>query len=118
MVAVVVEAVLRIDKKALKHRMLYGFAAAAFVSIIIFKVSFPYIVAGAALAGLIMERYLPQVFCKGTFDEKLKECRIDTETANNRNNTPPSVAHVMKVSMVCLALWAIPLECRRRTALS
>ncbi|MGA9476980.1 MAG: chromate transporter, partial [Desulfobacterales bacterium] len=54
-VAVVVEAVLRIGKKALKHRVLYGFAALAFIAIFFLKVSFPYIVAAAAAGGLLMQ---------------------------------------------------------------
>lgn len=50
-VAVVIEAVLRIGKKALKHGALYAFAALAFVAIFILKIPFPYIVATAALGG-------------------------------------------------------------------
>ena len=107
-VAVVVEAVLRIGKKALKHGVLYGFAAAAFIAIFILKVPFPYIVAGAALAGLIMERHLPRVFCRGTFDEKSGECRIESGAVNGQNNTRPSFAHVLRVGATCLALWSIP----------
>jgi chromate transporter len=66
-VAVVIEAVLRIGKKALKHGVLYAFAAIAFVAIFFLKIPFPYVVAAAALGGLLMQRQLPQVFCRGTF---------------------------------------------------
>jgi len=52
-VAVVIEAVLRIGKKALKHPVLYAFAAAAFVAIFFLKIPFPYIVTLAALGGLL-----------------------------------------------------------------
>jgi chromate transporter len=55
-VAVVVEAVLRIGKKALHHGVLYAFAAVAFMAIFFFKVPFPAIVAAAALGGLLLER--------------------------------------------------------------
>ena len=71
-VAVVVEAVLRIGKKALKHRVLYGFAALAFIAIFFLKVSFPYIVAAAAAGGLVMQRVLPRVFCAGAYDPETK----------------------------------------------
>ena len=47
-VAVVVEAVVRIGGKALKHGVLYGFAAAAFIAIFFLKIPFPYIVVAAA----------------------------------------------------------------------
>src|SRR3989339_354903 len=73
-VAVVVEAVLRIGKKALRHRVLYGFAAGAFIAIFFFKAPFPYIVAAAALGGLLMQHGLPQVFCRGVFDPQTREC--------------------------------------------
>jgi chromate transporter len=105
-VVVVVEAVLRIGQKALKHRVLYGFAALAFVAIYFLRVPFPYIVAGAALGGLLMQRRLPQVFCKGQFDHETRECRIDEETDDGRRDRP-SLIHVARVFLVCLVLWAV-----------
>ncbi len=50
--AIVVEAVLRIGKRALKTRMSYAIAGVAFVAIYFFAVPFPVIVAAAAIAGL------------------------------------------------------------------
>jgi chromate transporter len=106
-VAVVVEAVLRIGKKALRHGVLYGFAAAAFVAIFFLKVPFPFIVAAAALGGMIMERRLPRVFCTGTFDAQTRECRIEDEADHLYKSTAPSVWHVLRVLLVCLVLWGI-----------
>jgi chromate transporter len=106
-VAVVVEAVLRIGRKALRHGVLYGFAAAAFVAIFILKVPFPFIVAAAALGGLVMERWLPRVFCTGTFDEQTRECRIEDEADHLHKSTAPSVWHVLRVLIVCLVLWGV-----------
>lgn len=106
-VAVVVEAVLRIGKKALKHRVLYGFAGIAFVAIFFFKVPFPAIVAGAALGGLLMQRWWPRVFCKGVFDPQTRECRETIEAETGRNNTAPSLSHVVRVFLVCFGLWAV-----------
>lgn len=106
-VAVVIEAVLRIGKKALKHSMLYAFAALAFVAIFLFKIPFPYIVVAAVLGGLLMQRRLPQIFCKGSFDLKTRECRIEAEPATGQNSTRPSFSHVLRVFLICLVLWAI-----------
>ena len=48
---IVVEALLRIARRSLKSRMLYGVAAAAFVAIYFLDLPFPLIVVAAALAG-------------------------------------------------------------------
>jgi chromate transporter len=106
--AVVVEAVLRISKKALKHRFLYGFAALAFVAIFIFKIPFPYIVAAAALGGLLMQRLMPEVFCIGWFDPQTRKCRMEVESPTENNNVRPSLNHVARVFAICFLLWAIP----------
>ncbi len=106
-VAVVIEAVLRIGKKALKHGVLYAFGALAFIAIFFFKVPFPYIVAAAALGGLLMQRRLPQVFCQGSFDPQTRECRIEDEPETGQKITAPSFSHVLRVFLICLGLWAL-----------
>ena len=105
-VAVVIEAVMRIGKKALKHKVLYAFAAVAFIAIYFFKVAFPYIVAVAALGGLLMQRRLPQVFCQGNFDAQTRECLIEDEPAVRENSARPSLGHVLRVFLICFVLWA------------
>jgi chromate transporter len=106
-VAVVIEAVLRIGKKALNHKMLYVFAAVAFVAIFAFKIPFPYIVATAALTGLLLQRRLPSVFCQGVFNPHNKECYIQTESSTGSDMAKPSFTHVVKVFLICLGLWSM-----------
>ncbi len=105
-VAVVIEAVMRIGKKALKHGSLYGFAAIAFAAIFFFKIPFPVIVVMAALGGLLMQRILPQVFCKGGFDPQTRECRMEAEPETTQNRTRPSLSHFFRVFFICFFLWA------------
>jgi chromate transporter len=107
--AVVVEALLRIGKKALRHAVLYAFAALGFVGIYFFKVPFPYIVFAAALGGLLLQRPIPQVFCVGRFDTQTRECLVDAETAAGPGRARPSLAHVVKAFAVCSGLWLIPM---------
>src|SRR3954453_10533623 len=57
---IVVEALLRIGRRALKAPLLYGLAAAAFVAIFFLNAPFPLIVAGAALIGYLVARKAPQ----------------------------------------------------------
>ncbi len=104
-VAVVVEAVIRIGKKALKHNLFYGFAAAAFIGIFFLKLPFPLIVAGAAAAGLLMRRFSPDVFCTGAFDPETKECVMDSEITQNSHRSGATLGHVVKIFLVCLGLW-------------
>src|SRR5687768_8261370 len=50
---IVVEALIRIGRRALKSRLLYGLAALAFVGIFFLDLPFPLIIALAALAGFL-----------------------------------------------------------------
>jgi chromate transporter len=63
--AIVVEALLRIGHRALRNRVLIGVAAAAFVAIYVLDVPFPLIVLGAALIGWVGGRRVPDVFRTG-----------------------------------------------------
>ena len=63
--AIVVEALLRIGHRALRNRVLIGVAAAAFVAIYVLDVPFPLIVLGAALIGWVGSRSVPDIFRAG-----------------------------------------------------
>jgi chromate transporter len=51
--AIVLEAVVRIGKRSLKNNVMVGLAAAAFIGIFFFAVPFPIIIFGAALIGFL-----------------------------------------------------------------
>src|SRR5438067_9850359 len=53
---IVVEALIRIGRRALKTRFLFGMAAAAFIGIFFLAIPFPLIVIAAALAGFFITR--------------------------------------------------------------
>ena len=57
---IVVEALLRIGRRALKTRLLIALAGAAFVGIFFLNAPFPLIVAGAALIGYLVARTAPE----------------------------------------------------------
>ena len=104
-VAVIIEAVIRIGKKALKHYLLYGFAGAAFIAIFFLNVPFPFIVGGAAVAGLVLQRFFPQVFCTGSFNPDTNECVIEADPSQGVPRAKATLAHVAKVFLICLGLW-------------
>lgn len=60
--AVVVEALLRIGRRALKVPAMWWLSVASFVAIFFFRIPFPAIVASAALIGLLAGRYRPSWF--------------------------------------------------------
>jgi chromate transporter len=63
--AVVLEAVVRIGRRALKNRVMIGIAAAAFVAIFAFNVPFPIIILVAGLIGFAGGRSGSQAFMVG-----------------------------------------------------
>lgn len=58
---IVIEALIRIGKRALKTSVLLGLAAAAFVGIFFFALPFPLIVAASALIGYLVSRQSPKL---------------------------------------------------------
>lgn len=112
--AVVVEAVLRIGRRSLKNGVMVGLAAAAFVAIFFLDVPFPWIVATAALVGLLGGRWMPGLFpaaghaaAGGDPGSRPGEATppADVLAAHVR----PSMARAIKVVVVCGVLWAAPL---------
>jgi chromate transporter len=60
--AIVIEAILRIGRRALKNRTAVAIAVAAFIGIYVLKIPFPLIVLGAGLLGWIGHRLSPTTF--------------------------------------------------------
>lgn len=99
-VAIVIEALIRLSKKSLKHPALYAFAGGSFVLGQFFGVSFPAIVLLAGMAGVILGKLRPDIFCQkkpGT-----NECLI--EGPESFTNLPP-LTHLFKVVGVFAAIW-------------
>jgi chromate transporter len=109
--AVVVEAVLRIGKRALKGRLMVGVAALAFVAIFLFDVPFPLVVLGAGLFGLLGYRLWPDAFTPAKSVEPVGEHQtvIDRMAADGElGHTKPSRARALRILAICLLLWATP----------
>jgi chromate transporter len=110
--AVVVEAVLRIGKRALKSRLLVVLAALAFVAIFFFELPFPLVVLGAAVVGLIGSRISPASFpqppsAKVAGDHQTVIDRM--AEAGELLHTRPSGARAVRVLLVAAVLWGLPL---------
>ncbi len=120
-VAIVVEAVLKIGGKALKRRAHFFIAAASFVAIYFLHVPFPLIVLAAGLIGLLGARYVPNVFNDAPNDTK--KVNAETKVENQLTDELPLViddhapppAHtlpnrmrVLKILVVGFVLWILP----------
>ena len=110
--AVVVEAVLRIGRRALKSATMVAIAVLAFVAIFFFKVPFPAIVGGAALIGIIGRYVAPTRFPSPTSATALAEGNylIDRRIARGElTHVSPSLQRAATVVAVCVVLWLTPI---------
>ena len=110
--AVVVQAVMRIGSRALKNGFMIGIAVAAFIGIFFFAVPFPVIVTAAAVVGYIGGRLYPATFSGGERRDKEKLMDADAidsaAAAGNLGHTKPSLARAIRVTSFCLVLWLGP----------
>ena len=101
--AVVIEAVLRVGRRALKNQAMVALAAVAFVAIFALGVPFPLIVLGAGLIGLIGAKLRPDLFAPSTHGPAGGvETALERQMAHNE----PSLAGAARVILVWGALWA------------
>jgi len=115
-VAIVVEALFKIGKRAVKRQVHYAIAALSFVAIYYLYVPFPLIVLGAAVVGLIGIRLVPQQFA--SLPEKPKEVASDDGNAElplvisddetQLEHTIPNRSRLFKTVAVGFALWTLP----------
>jgi chromate transporter len=109
--AVVIEAVIRIGKRALKNAAMYTIAGLAFVGIFFLEIPFPVIVLGAGLVGLIGGRLAPERFVviKGHGGEAEGGLAEAADIPHAR----PDGARAIRVLSVCLVLWLGPVAALR-----
>ena len=108
-VAVVVEAVARIGKRALKNRVMVLIAALAFVAIFFLEVPFPLIILAAAAIGYVGGKLWPETFVvtKGHAAKVGAEDR--TAISDDHVQTvQPSLGRSAKVLLVWLLIWLGP----------
>src|SRR3712207_3794292 len=104
-IAIVVEAVLRIGKRTLNHGILVVFAVLAFVALYFLSVPFPLVVVGAAFGGLLLSRVVPDAFRgRGHGSAEDDESAIDQISPNGR----PSMLRNLRLLGTFLVLWAVP----------
>jgi chromate transporter len=87
--AIVLEALIRIARRSLKRPLEWGLAAAAFLALFLFDLPFPLVVLGAGLIGFSLQGASAQPLLTG-------------QTA------PPSLIPIMRSALLWLGIWAAP----------
>ena len=109
--AIVLQAVVRIGKKALRNSVMATLAGLSFMGIFFFDISFPVIIIAAAVVGALSGRYGVQSFLGAG------ATATDGEGVGGGNSilgekvpdhARPGASRVLGISVVLLLLWATP----------
>ena len=110
--AIVLEAVVRIGRRSLKNNTMIGIAAFAFIAIFFYSVPFPVIVLGASLIGYLGGRAGHPAFQTGGGHGKVGDTQVaDADSALGESmpaHARPTVGWSLKIAAVFLVLWLGP----------
>ena len=107
--AIVVEAVVRVGKRALKNRIMIALAAIAFVAIFFFAVPFPIIIIAAGLIGYLGARNGRPEFAPAGHGHGGSNAAIDSMLGEAvPEHVRPDTARTVRVGALWLALWLVP----------
>jgi chromate transporter len=106
--AIVIQALIRVGKRALRNRIMIALAAIAFTGIFFFGVPFPVIIIAAGIIG-----YLGAKAGRSEFDAVAhgggKAAAVDSMLGDELpDHVRPSVPRALRVSAVWLLLWLVP----------
>jgi chromate transporter len=102
--AIVIAAVMRIGRKALRNEVMWSLAALAFVAIYFFGVPFPEIIIGAGIIGLVGGLLWKEKFGGATVESAAAE---DGDTSASEQQKG-GWSRALRVVMLCSALWFAP----------
>ncbi|MCE7056226.1 chromate efflux transporter [Algoriphagus sp. AGSA1] len=107
--AIVIGAVIKIGKRALKNEVMVTMAVLAFVAIFFFQVDFPYIVVVAGLTGFIGGKLWEEKFyvIKGHGEKSDGDSGYFIDSYIRP--VKPSPVKTLKTVLLFLSLWALPL---------
>ena len=106
--AIVIAAVIRIGRKALKNEVMWGIAAVAFGTIFFLKAPFPLIIFGAGLLGLVGGRVWLRKFHMTAGHGLPENESVLGDDDDSPEHTRPSWTRAFRISIVCVLLWLTP----------
>jgi len=108
--AIVLEAVMRIGKRALKNMAMIAIAAAAFVAIFFLGIPFPLIILAAALIGFVGARTGVPQFTPTANGESSQDASGGLLGDDVPAHARPNLRRSVFVAAIWLALWLVPVS--------
>jgi len=106
---IVIEALIRIGRRALRSPLMSVVAAASFLAMFLFDAPFPLVIGVAALVGLLGSRLAPRLFAvKESRDESSEQDGVYLTDHIDASHTRPSAARTLGVLAVWMPLWLGP----------
>ena len=106
--AIVVQAVIRVAKKALDSRALVALAVASFIALAVFGVPFPVVVALAGLAGWALGRWRPSALPRKKAADGPDAGPAPVISDDVLHHEAPTGRRTLKVLLVGLLVWGLP----------
>jgi chromate transporter len=106
--AIVLTAVIRIGRKALKNEVMWALAALAFVAIYFFKVPFPAIILGAGVIGFVGGLRWKSKFENASKENSTSTASVISDEQESPTHARPNLLRAFWVSIVWLTLWLTP----------
>src|SRR5438445_4823792 len=107
--AIVIQAVVRVGKRALRNRVMIALAAIAFVAIFFFNVPFPIIIISAGVIGYFGAKSGRPEFAAVPHGGGKNAAAIDSMLGDELpDHVRPSIPRALRVSAIWLLLWLVP----------
>jgi chromate transporter len=107
--AIVIQAVVRVGKRALRNRIMVALAAIAFIAIFFFNVPFPIIIVSAGLIGYLGAKSGRPEFAAVPHGGGKNSAAVDSMLSDELpEHVRPTVPRALRVSAVWLMLWLVP----------
>ena len=107
--AIVLQALVRVGRRALRNRVMLAFAAIAFVAIFFFAVPFPIIIIAAGVIGFVGARSGRPEFTGAEHGGAGKSAAVESLLGEDvPDHARPDIMRALRVGLLWLALWLVP----------
>ena len=107
-VAIVVNAVVRIGSRTLRSWLLVAIAGASFVAIFFFNIPFPVIIIGAGLIGWLVGRRSHQLVPLGGEHEPDEANLASVLLPDDEHVSRAQTRQALRAAAICLVIWLVP----------